>query len=496
MMEANEMVRLRTCHGTWVGALADKRSVVQVGSPQDRCTVFAVVRCEEEGRVALRTALGRFLDLDRCGARLRLRLRPAAWTVVPGRFASPEAPPGLSALSRRGRFAAAAAGGGAVVAGDAGGEASLFFVEAARVAGSGAGAFGCKCAHARLPEARRAENRRAAARAWRDRRVLVALRGDAVRRGLGFHWSQGLGHLEACVLGDLRALGAARVDVFLACRAADGFGEALEARGFRVVGAFAPDASLAQWPAALDALGRVEAEGRYDAVVVARPDAVWTHRFGDWGVPVGVVAFPFREPWAGEGAACDVFHVVPTAHWRAFLAALATVCALPENPNGTSDDIVEAGRDVRAQQRLFAEVEGLLGPEAVTVVLQSGVYPSGEVGADNALHPNPLYALAGTFRAMCNRGRLGHVPMRRPPPDIANAPPPYALADMISGAWTAPGRRAGFLQTYPGSLAAEYLARAAKGCENPNFKGSYLGRFLLVLADFWTRDHLSERSRT
>ena len=38
-------------------------------------------------------------------------------------------------------------------------------------------------------------------------------------------------------------------------------------------------------------------------------------------------------------------------------------------------------------------------------------------------------------------------------------------------------------------------SRAGKGCENPNFKGSYLGRFPLVSADFWTRDHLSERSR-
>ena len=36
--------------------------------------------------------------------------------------------------------------------------------------------------------------------------------------------------------------------------------------------------------------------------------------------------------------------------------------------------------------------------------------------------------------------------------------------------------------------------RAGKGCEIPNFKGSYLGRFPLVLADFWTSDHLSERS--
>ena len=40
------------------------------------------------------------------------------------------------------------------------------------------------------------------------------------------------------------------------------------------------------------------------------------------------------------------------------------------------------------------------------------------------------------------------------------------------------------------------ITRAGKGCEIPNFKGSYLGRFPLVLADFWTSDHLSERSRS
>ena len=38
-------------------------------------------------------------------------------------------------------------------------------------------------------------------------------------------------------------------------------------------------------------------------------------------------------------------------------------------------------------------------------------------------------------------------------------------------------------------------ARAAKESEIPNFKGSYLGRFPLVSAGFWTSDHLSERSR-
>ena len=39
-------------------------------------------------------------------------------------------------------------------------------------------------------------------------------------------------------------------------------------------------------------------------------------------------------------------------------------------------------------------------------------------------------------------------------------------------------------------------ARAARESEIPNFKGSYLGRFPLVSADFWTSDHLSERSRS
>ena len=43
---------------------------------------------------------------------------------------------------------------------------------------------------------------------------------------------------------------------------------------------------------------------------------------------------------------------------------------------------------------------------------------------------------------------------------------------------------------------AEILSHAGqhKGAKVANFKGSYLGRFPLVLADFWTSDHLLERS--
>ena len=38
--------------------------------------------------------------------------------------------------------------------------------------------------------------------------------------------------------------------------------------------------------------------------------------------------------------------------------------------------------------------------------------------------------------------------------------------------------------------------RAGKESEIPNFKGSELGRFPLVSADFWTSDHLLKRSRS
>ena len=47
-----------------------------------------------------------------------------------------------------------------------------------------------------------------------------------------------------------------------------------------------------------------------------------------------------------------------------------------------------------------------------------------------------------------------------------------------------------------GDVPCAVIIRAGTGCEIPNFKGSYLGRFPLVLADFWTSDHLSERPRS
>ena len=49
---------------------------------------------------------------------------------------------------------------------------------------------------------------------------------------------------------------------------------------------------------------------------------------------------------------------------------------------------------------------------------------------------------------------------------------------------------------YDRTLLDEATARAGQESEIPNFKGSYLGHFPLVSADFWTSDHLSERSRS
>jgi hypothetical protein len=68
---------------------------------------------------------------------------------------------------------------------------------------------------------------------------------------------------------------------------------------------------------------------------------------------------------------------------------------------------------------------------------------------------------------------------------------PYADATWraTAAAWTRDA-----LLARCGDLPVDY--RAGQESEIPNFKGSFLGRFPLVLADFWTSDHLSERSRS
>ena len=68
------------------------------------------------------------------------------------------------------------------------------------------------------------------------------------------------------------------------------------------------------------------------------------------------------------------------------------------------------------------------------------------------------------------------------------------LGTAVAGTFLLPAVGSSVLNALTKTLETKAYARAAKESEIPNFKGSYLGRFPLVSADFWTSDHLSERS--
>ena len=81
--------------------------------------------------------------------------------------------------------------------------------------------------------------------------------------------------------------------------------------------------------------------------------------------------------------------------------------------------------------------------------------------------------------------------------------PLYALCFLNFVSWvgvatTAAASFAALSRLYAGhqGLVVGVGNRAGQESEIPNFKGSDLGHFPLVLADFWTSDHLSERSRS
>ena len=93
--------------------------------------------------------------------------------------------------------------------------------------------------------------------------------------------------------------------------------------------------------------------------------------------------------------------------------------------------------------------------------------------------------------------------------DAALALIPCGMAGLMAWFYHYSSTRKGEILVAPKYLAAIFVALAggafassyagfgaAKESEIPNFKGSYLGRFPLVSADFWTSDHLSERSRS
>ena len=81
--------------------------------------------------------------------------------------------------------------------------------------------------------------------------------------------------------------------------------------------------------------------------------------------------------------------------------------------------------------------------------------------------------------------------------DVAKGTHGVAATAMLGlgGAWRGPDITKGPSGGFKFELLRAAL-RAAKESEIPNFKGSYLGRLPLVSADFWTSDHLSERSRS
>ena len=83
--------------------------------------------------------------------------------------------------------------------------------------------------------------------------------------------------------------------------------------------------------------------------------------------------------------------------------------------------------------------------------------------------------------------RLAHAPRKIPRALLLGSGVPLVMASLLAFA----------AQGLPGAdpLGACFAGQH-KAAKVANFKGSCLGRFPLFLADFWTSDHLSERSRS
>ena len=94
--------------------------------------------------------------------------------------------------------------------------------------------------------------------------------------------------------------------------------------------------------------------------------------------------------------------------------------------------------------------------------------------------PRVARGLRAQLDVVLRRGGRGHRARGR-----RRAPRRRRARDVPGPVGPVPRRRAGHARR-----------RAAKESEIPNFKGSYLGRFPLDSADFWTSDHLSERPRS
>ena len=111
--------------------------------------------------------------------------------------------------------------------------------------------------------------------------------------------------------------------------------------------------------------------------------------------------------------------------------------------------------------------------------------------------PNPMLALRHWLRVLrpgglcvamvpdpCERGLMDRARLA--------LPAAHFVAEFESGETT----QHSVLDDHGLEIALSATRRAAQESEIPNLKGSDLGHFPLVSADFWTSDHLSERSRS
>ncbi|KAH8083462.1 hypothetical protein JL720_8347 [Aureococcus anophagefferens] len=109
-----------------------------------------------------------------------------------------------------------------------------------------------------------------------------------------------------------------------------------------------------------------------------------------------------------------------------------------------------------------------------------------------------LAGAASTKRTLVVGAAGGGANFIFPEAGIAATHPNFTVSHNISAVM---GRRGGWstprlVEYLPALDPLPAKTRAGKESEIPNFKGSYLGRFPPVSADFWTSDHLLERPRS
>jgi len=252
-----------------------------------------------------------------------------------------------------------------------------------------------------------------------------------------------------------------------------------------------------------------EAEDEWDAGALTQPyDAAPSAPASPARAPEeaeapSVAASPPRAPAEGfaaaaEGASSGVLAAPPRAAADED-AAPAEDDAAPEEPAAPADDApappdATAPADATAAPEEAPAAESAAAPADGAAARRFAVGDVVRVAARFGANENKPGGVARVTRAATEAGRLvvdvsyvlGGRERRL---DAEALVEPYALGDDRAKR-TVFGRCKVF---GCGSLAVD--CGAGKERDMPNFKGSDLGRVPLVSADFWTNDHLSERSR-